>query len=464
MQANTNLEIQQCLDRLKTFGVSGKVYDPSLRAARQNGIYATSCGADALTAHTNYFTALASATPPTQEQMAADGLEAWEESLSYAGKTARWGDPNKVAHSKRHALAAARIEYINNWVWAYPGFMSWYYNETSLAADEQPFIINETMNEMSVTSISEDGSPERNRFIKPQTYTPVGLFFKSTKAARTKTIDLYRGNVAERINSTLDLARDMRIELDLTYFGLLNLPASAGGAFGAFTTENSRSATNLRLWNAHSAIDTTQFPGTNDYDLTQTAGTATNPSPVGGFTQLDVNIIYAIDDYCLRFGDIFNGPIVWTGEILVPAQDVSQIGLRWLATANTAEQNIQKQINEKGYMEFSMYGRTVKLIPSLFLTRGTCYPKFNRKPGIAFTKPGLDREIVQVNEAENWEERSMRKVFGAAIIAQWRQFVMRIKYSTASNSSSTEAFHAWPAAPIANGSLSGSSENYPTTS
>ena len=440
MNPNTKLDIQGPLHYLKTFGVSGRISDPE--AQRRDPRYAAMVdGDDMLAAKTAYFTALASATPQTDAEKARTLQLAWEESCRYDGQKALWGDTQGVAkNSIRHALAAARIEYINNWVVARPNFRSLYFDVTSLAMDEQPFIVNETENEISITWMSEDGSPERNRFVKPQSRTPVALSFKSTKIARVKTLDLYRGNVADRINSTLNLARDMDINLDLTYFGMLNAPLASGGAFGVFSYENGRTADNLKLWRAHSAIDQTQLPTTNDYDLTASPRTTNNPSPVGNFTSLGINIVTAIQDYCNRFGDLFGGPIVWNGDIIVPAYDISDIAVAWLATANVAEQKIQQDLNSGGYRSFNYQGQNVKLIPSLFITRGTCYPVFNRKPGVAFEKPSLDRELVTVNMEQNYEDRQLRKVIGGVVIAQRRPYVMRIKYSTASNSSSTDDF------------------------
>ena len=450
-QINTEKHlVQKALEDIKTFGVGGRVYSPEQMAMSRIGYYTAKHGSPAQDRHEAYLTTLASMEPPTDAERAQVYLEAHEDAAGTPG-IRLYGDPGQREKSKMHALASARIERVNNFIFAYPGFMSWYFDEVSLAPDEQAFILNETESEIAVTSIGEDGTPERNRFVKPQSVTPVGLFFKSTKIARYKTLDLYRGNVADRIRTTLNLPRDMRIELDLTYFGLLNLPMSQGGAFGAFSYENNSNNPQLRIWQAHSAIDTSQFPTTNDYDLTAAAGTANNPSPIGGLTGFDVNIILAIEDYCLRFGEVLGGPMVFTGDILVPAADISNVAVKFLPVANANEQGIQKQLTEQGYVTFNLWGRNIRLVPSLFLTRGTCYPKFNLKPGLAFMKPGLDRELTEVNVPENWEQTQLRKVIGAAIIAQWRPRVMRIKYSTASASSSTVTFHTWPSAPLEGG-------------
>jgi hypothetical protein len=445
--------IERAVSNLKTFGVTGKVFDRDQMAMGRDYITARH-GRDAQEAHEQYFTALMSAmrdTAPTKEQIATVYREAYEEIAGSSGRHL-YGDPGLIDRSKMHALAAARIEKINNFVWARPGFMSLWFEEQTLALDEQPFFLNETNNQTAVTMIGEDGTPERNRAVKPQSVTPVPLYLKSTKIERYKTLDLYRGNVADRIRVTLNLPRDLGIDMDLSFFQLLNLPMTQGGAFGPFSYENSNSNPALRLWNAHTSLDQTQLPTTNDYDLTQAPGSATNPSIIQ-LSALDPTIIYAIKDYCDRWSDIMDGGrLMFTGDIICPAADIINLAIKWLPVANANQQTIQKDLNEQGWTSFNFAGVNVRLIPSLFITRGTCYPTFNLKPGIAYMKPGFDREITEVNIIENWEQTQMRKMFGAALPAQRRWRAMRLKYSTASNSSSTDTYPVFPTTETIGGS------------
>ncbi len=470
-------QIQRYLKQLETFGVGGRVFNPASRQPglinRDHETHIMDSGRlkiddaelnPAYAATKAFLSGLASGTPPSQGEIEKTLKQAFEEIAMLKG-CRMWGDPSLVTESRMHALAAARIEAVNNFVVARPNFKNLYFDNVTLASDEQPYIVNETKAEIQITSIGEDGTPQRNRFIKPQSRTPIGLFFLSSQIARVKTLDLYKGEIASRITSTLDISRDLNIEEDLKFWALVNLPATAGGCFGPFSYENGNAQPQLRVWQAHSAIDQTQFPETNDYDLTQSPYTTYNPSPVGNLTGFEPKVITAITDYCVRFDDIFDGPITFTGDIIMPPKDIANIDVIFLPVANAYEQKIQEQLNydEMGFKGFNLYGKRIRLIPNLFITRGTCYPVFNRKPGISYTKPGLDRELVEVNQPENWEQRQMRKVYGAAIIAQRRQFVMRIKYSEASASSSTDSFRTFPYESLVGSSLT-ASEQYPTTS
>lgn len=451
----------------------GRIFDPAKPERSNDHFYSVPNGVlggglDALQSHKDYFTALAAANVTDEERktLLQDAHNDILGATKHGTRTAVMGDPRLAMdrdNNPYHALASARIEEINNFVWAFPGFMQYYATEVTLAPDEQPFLINETMQEISVTWIGEDGTPVRQRVIRPQARTPVPLYVLSTAAVRYKTFDVYRGDVRERTTKVIDIARDLKIKLDLLLFGLMNLPQSSGGCFGPFSYENTAADPELRIWQPHSGIDVTQLPTTNDLDLTATPGSATNPTPVQ-LSAFGINIIPVILDYANRWGDIFDGgALVPTGEILVPAADISNIAYAFLPVANGLEQRIQEEINRLGYFGVNYLGKNWYFIPSLFIQRGTCYPRFNKKPGVIYSKPALDREWVEVNIPENWEERYMRKVVGALFPAQHRIRTLRIKYATQSGSSSLVSFPAWQTAVIQGGANT-EKEPYPTIS
>ncbi len=449
----------------------GRVYDPEKREPSNDHLYSIpngilGGGLDAFETRKDYFQQLAAAavTPEERNALLQDAHNEILGLTRNGNQTAIVGDPRLAADRENHpyhALAAARIEEVNNWVWAFPGFMQFYATDITLAPDEQPYIVNETMQEISVTWIGEDGTPVRQRVIRPQARTPIPLYVLSTTAVRYKTFDVYRGDVRERTTKVIDIARDLKIKLDLLLFGLMNLPQSSGGCFGPFSYEQAASDPELRIYQPHSGIDTTQLPTTNDLDLTQTPGSATNPTPVQ-LSSFGINIIPVILDYANRWGDIFDGgALVPTGEILVPAADIANIAYAFLPVANALEQRIQEEINRLGYFGVNYLGRNWHFIPSLFIQRGTCYPRFNKKPGIIYSKPALDREWVETNIPENWEERYMRRVVGAIFPAQHRIRTLRIKYASFSTSSSSVSFPAWQTAVIQGGAQT-YEEPYPT--
>lgn len=351
-------------------------------------------------------------------------------------------DGSPIRNTKMHQLCAARIELINNFIVARPNFRSWFFEEVPLADDEQPYIVNETNNEVGIVHIGEDGTPERQRLVRPQARTPLALRIISSLKVRYKTFDVYRGNVAELTRKTFDIARDLEIKWDIELFHLINQPVANGGAFGPFSFENNRSQPQLRIWVPHSALVVSHFPTTNDYDLTAAAGSATNPTPDQiTDNKFNIAIIRAIVDYENRWPDLFEGgKLMATGEIMVPASDIIAIAYAFTPTANVNEQRIQEEINRTGYMSVDYLGRNWKFIPSFFLQSGICYPRFNLMPGLVFSKTGMDREHLETNLTENWEERQMQKVYGAATITQRRIRCMRIKYMSNAASTASEAF------------------------
>ncbi len=381
-----------------------------------------------------FLTALCS-LPADEKAAAAKIISAWESAQTRMvdGKATsmQWGNPTD--ESLMSQLCAIRLENINNFIVAMPTFMAWYFEEVSLKPDEEPYIVNETKNEVGISYVSEDGTPTQSRLVRPQSKYPIGLRFLSSDIVRYKTLDVYRGDVSELTKATFDLTRDLRIKLDLEHFRLLNAELAAGGCFGAFSYEQDRSDPETRIYVPHSAIHTEHFPVTNDYDLTQAANSDQNPMDETT-DSFDILVLMAILDYAARWGDLFDGgPLVATGEILVPASDIIAIAKKFTPTANVAAQQIQEQINANGYMSVSYLGKTWKFVPSLLIPKGTCYPRFNMVPGLSFFKTGLDREIVTTNLRENWEEREVRKVYGAAIVNQRRIRALRIKYASDSS-------------------------------
>ena len=451
MNAQYKQALQMALRYREAVSIQGRRYDPSAPSIFDSTTGMRRHSVDSNTANLEYIKALASAPDTEENREAAAKLirDAYDECVVNPKRA--WGDPAEATTSKMHALAAARIEFVNNFVWAKPNFMSWYFQDISLAPDEEPYVVNETMNESAVTFIGEDGTPDREHFVRPQSRTAIPLFFLNTKTARYKTLDLYRGNVAERTLVTLDLARDMAIKKDLTYFGLMNQPLANGGCYGAFSYEQGRSAPQSRIYVPHSGLQTSSLPQTNDWDMTQTSNTITNPlaayTPPTGWSTLPgwpyaltgfgLPVLLAIKHYANLWGDLFDGgPLIPTGEVMVYPADIINIALQFLPVANANEQKVQEQITEQGYFGISYMGINWKFIPNMFIGPGTCYPRFSKLPGIAYSKPNLDREWVNVNVPENWEERSMRQVIGAALISQHRIRTMRIKYANISGSSS----------------------------
>ena len=122
-----------------------------------------------------------------------------------------WED--KTGNLQR-ALNAERVIAVGNFIAAESTFKSMYFEEVSLKADEQPYVENETENEIRVTDLGEDGKPDQVRVVMPQTRINIGLYFLTSEIVKYKTVDVYKGDVSAATTKTLDIARDVRFRLD----------------------------------------------------------------------------------------------------------------------------------------------------------------------------------------------------------------------------------------------------------
>lgn len=356
----------------------------------------------------DFLTTLAAATPDPKEQaqMIIDA----------------WGDKTGNLQT---ALSALRVEQVGNFIAAESTFKSAFFNTVTLAPDEQPTVENTSKNEIRIGSLGEDGKPEQVRVVKSESNYNVGLSFITSDIVRVKTLDLYKGNVAAAANATFDIARDLRVKLDRLHYTLYTKAATLGGPFGLFSYEQVRTAKEQRIYVPHSVIVTSHLPTTNDIDLTSGNG----ESPAGTSTKFGVHVLKKIVDYAFKWGNLFpGGPLVPTGEIIVPSSDIVAIADDTTPSSNTATNDLQDQINQHGYAWLNWLGRTWKFIPDVTIASGTCFPRFNLLPGISYEKPGFDKEFSNLNNIENWEERWQRKVWGAVIINQYRIRALRIKY------------------------------------
>lgn len=339
-----------------------------------------------------------------------------------------WGDKDKMLD-----LNTLRVEQVGNYIIADSVFMSAFFEQVTLKEDEEPFVENETMQEIRVGHMGEDGKPETVRVVKPEAKYSIALRFIASQKVKYKTLDVYRGRVDGIARKTFDIAKDLTIGLDMEHYTLLNQTLANGGCFGAFSYENGRTNAARRIYLAHSSIVTSHLPTTNDYDLTQAPGHADNPSLVGNTTKFGIKVLQATLDYADRWGNWMpntNGRLVPTGEILVPASDISAIAADATPSSDTpTEETVQQQVNQNGYTMLKYLGKTWKFIGVVTIPSGTCFPRFNMVPGKTFLKPKFDQEFVNTNAEQNWEERWQRKVYGAHIISQHRPRALRVQYA-----------------------------------
>lgn len=358
---------------------------------------------------------------PSEKELAAQIVDAW-------------GD--KTGNLQR-ALCAMRVETVSNFIATESMFMSAFFTTQTLADNEEAYVANDTKNEVRVGHIGEDGTPDRVRILKPESKTAIALRMITSEIVRYKTMDIYKGNVKDAALKTIDIARDLTFKLDREHYNLLVSALGSGGAFGAFATEQARTAKERRIYLAHSGIITSHLPTTNDILNGTTSGPTGDRWTVQYYDAASTNltgfrpaVLRCIIDYVSSWGNVLpgGGMLSPTNDIIVPSSDIINIGLGLLPQNTDTQNSLQQQVQDNGYFQLNLLGRNWRFLPDLTIPSGTCYPIFNMKPGISYRKPSWDKEFVTTNEQENWEERSQRKVYGATIISQWRPRAMRIKY------------------------------------
>jgi hypothetical protein len=419
--------IKQELDRMLQFSIAacGTVAQKAKDADGKDIVVTT----DLAAATKKFLTTLASDTDKADpKEIAAKIVAAWDDKT---GKLQR-------------ELDAIRLEQIGNFIVSESTFRSSFFVIESLGPDEQPWYINETMQEVRVGAMGEDGHPEQVRIVRPQERTNVGLYAIASDKARYKIMDIYRGDVSQAGLATINVARDIRIKLDRLHYNLLNTAVASGGCYGAFSYENSRSNAATRVYVPHSIIVTAQLPSSN---------ALVNGSGTGGIGGADLRfavryydpastsasgfrpaVLMAIEDYANAWGNClpmgaFGSRLVPTGEILVPSCDIINMARYLTMTSNTYSNVLQEQVQNQGYMKLNLNGRTWTFISDNTIPTGSCYPRFNLLPGISYSKPSWDRAFVKRDDEENWEERWNRVSWGAMLPAQNRPRGLKITYA-----------------------------------
>lgn len=328
-------------------------------------------------------------------------------------------------------LSAMRLEQVGNYIASESTFQSAFFRTVTLGPSDEPYYENLTKQEIRVKALGEDGKPDQVRVVKPHAKTGIPLYMIASDFVRYKTLDIYKGDVSASAKTQFDIAFDLRFKIDRICYDLLNASVANGGCFGAFSTEQGNSNKASRIYLPHSGIVTAHLPTSNKIDLYRAVGHADNPAPVGDSTTLGVKVLQAIMWYADSWANVFpDGRLVPTGEIICPSSDIFQIALEATPSGVAVPQErIKEDISRDGYTMIHYGGYNWKFIADVTIPKKICYPRFNLLPGTFYTKPSMDKEFVNVNEVENWEERAQRRVIGAHIISQHRIRALKIQYT-----------------------------------
>jgi len=296
-----------------------------------------------------------------------------------------------------------------------------FYEVITLQPGERAAIQNETVQEIDVGYLSQDGKGRVQKALAQQDEFLVPLRVMSSDWFRYMTEDIYNGDVTKAANRTVDIAFDVRNKYDKNAYNLFTASRANGGCLGDFDTTNSKRTS--RDFVVNSAIDTSNLPTKNNITL------AGNTAAGSKFRVLDA--IEATVGYCDSWGDSFaDGKLAPTGIIKVPSSELNGITTQIKPTGST-NNPIANAVMQK-YTAFEYLNTFWVLMPDATLPQGKCYPVLNKKVGIILLKPSMDKELTRRDEEETYEERKRRMVVGYTIPSNRRLRAISIDYKTGS--------------------------------
>ena len=366
------------------------------------------------------------------------------------------GDPEKIRQRNelmaraemdpavRHQLCGMRKETLSNYIYASNNILSAFFDITNLADDEWLEVVNETIQETSVTYIGADGGIKNVKVVKDAAAMRVVLRYITSQKVTYRRTDIYTGSIVDAALKTLDMGYDLRNQIDALCWALLTDPTyGAFGTFRYFGDGGSPLASKSQyVYVPNTRIVTGNLPTTNSIVLSDNTDS----------TSFRFKVIQAAIKYFGQWGGCFSiGDLVPTGRILLPGADAADIMSEIVPSGNT-NNPVANELLTKGWTKIN-YGRAGEwtLQTDNTLPPGACYFEANRKPGHACFKPSQDREVVkgaddytlmQTNEEERWAQ----KPFGAYINQAERMNVLRVVYRTVTTPTdiTQPALHAQP--------------------
>lgn len=350
---------------------------------------------------------------------------------------AAWNDP-----VKRRELCELRVDTVNNFIRAEGLFLANFFSEVPLGPADRPVVQNTTKQEIEVSYVSQDGRPRGRKTINPTGEEFVDLAIVSSERVGYFMRDIYNGNIANVAQNTFDIAFDLTFKIDRLAKDLMHKAVGSGGVYGDFVTTGTR---HNRVYAAHSGINTSNLPPTNDIVLSTDyvtgssgkkwfeywgASKGNGDGTNGTSNDFRLDVPKATVNYCNRWANTLNGPLRPTGVIIVPSGDstglageVSPTGTMFNTVAESLLHNFQTIPNYLGV--------NWVLIPDATLPPGVCYPVLNRPVGRYYTKADWEQEFIKTEPEKNWEERSQQKLVGLAIRIPDRVHAVRVRYTEA---------------------------------
>lgn len=313
-------------------------------------------------------------------------------------------------------LCEIRITAVSNYVTA-KGNASSFFEEVTLAQSDEPYLKNETKQEIKARFVGTDGRVRLTQAVKSQEQERIPLRLLSTDDYEFTLIDPYKGEVADQAKLNVDLAYDLNMKREVELWKLVK---AAVGNFNYTATSLA-----ARTFNLHSSIKSANLPQSNLITLSDNSGS----------TKFRYAVIKAMIQWCMQWGtNTFNTGEVRPVTLFVPAADIG--GMLDEVTPESFDNPIVEQILGVGYvMRLGSYQFNIVPDAALDPADGTAYLRTNRPLGQLFKKPSLDRvfpgDIASITKDEwkaNKASMSMNSYHGAVVPEPWRPGVVAIKY------------------------------------
>lgn len=287
------------------------------------------------------------------------------------------------------------VERVNNYLTATTNPLS-FFDVRNLSDSEDFSYINETGQEIGVADVGQDGKARTAQLVRNQDRSAIRHHILSTDELEFPLVDVVRGVIADPSKAQMIAARDLSLKL------ATKLWTTISDCAGGFVTTGAKQS---RTYNAHSSIQTDNFPTTNVVDNSADAA-------------FKLNSLISAHEYGAQWGQVF-GQEIYPVEIRVPSKLVLGMAREISATTQITQQSLSNQIATDGYVH-DLYGKNVVIRGDEMLSSGTAakvYVRFNRPLGTIFFKPGLDKYYTMLNMAKGQNLGSVKvgKVWAVAV-------------------------------------------------
>lgn len=322
------------------------------------------------------------------------------------------GDESERAEAQQE-LQGIVIWSVENYLFAASNYVSFF--ETGTLGETDTAFIELTDNhyfEAYVSLIGQDGGAPRWQRIRTRDKQIIPFYQLTTDELEYPIMDLYQGKIADRSKIGLDLAADIGWKLDARLFD------SIADLIGPFTLSGNKLN---RVYVAHSRIKTANLPTTNLLVAAGNTGTSL-------FRKACLDSIIA---YAKAWGDqsFADGPLN-PQAVFVPSAHIT--GFLQDCLIADPDNKINAQVFEFGIiMSYGGFKWMFIADPTLDPADGLAFVKFNKPVGKHWTKPSMDKNLVDDSIAlqkENRETQLLIKTFATALPAYRRMNVAAVKY------------------------------------